>query len=236
MADFPARVIPSLLRKGLRVLDVGGGRTPCIPPRLAAAYGLHVTGLDLAEDELLKAEPGSYADRIIGDVATVPIPGSFDLILSRTVLEHVKDNRSAIRNLAASLADGGVMAHLVPCRYAPYAIVNRLLGNRLARRLLWTIYPTHAGVSGFQAYYDRCLPTQMAALCLANGLEVAELTPHFVSDYCRFFAPAHILDLCRQRLMQKTGIANLAETFIIVARKPSKRTSDNASGPPAKAA
>jgi 2-polyprenyl-3-methyl-5-hydroxy-6-metoxy-1,4-benzoquinol methylase len=223
LTDFSKRVVPSLLKPGLRVLDVGGGRAPCLSAETVSRFGLHVTGLDIADDELRRAPPGSYHDFIVGDVASVTIPGSFDLIFSRAVLEHVQDNRAAMKNLAGALAEGGIMAHFVPCRYAPFAVLNRLLGNRLAKRLLLSVYPKRIGVSGFKAYYDRCLPTQMAAFCRDGGMEIVELKPCFVSDYWKFFAPAHILDLCRQRLMQTLGVADLAETFTIVMRKPVSR-------------
>jgi len=220
LTDFSERVIPSLLKEGLRVLEVGGGQNPCITAGMVRQFKLHVAGLDVSEDELRRAPSGSYHQIIVGDVARVPIPGTFDLILSRAVLEHVEDNRSALTNLAGALAEGGIMAHFIPCRYAPYAVLNLLLGNKLAKRLLWKIYPDRMGISGFKAYYDRCVPSKMAAFCRDRGMEIIELTPYFVSDYWKFFAPAHILDLGRQRLMQMLGMVNLAETFTVVARKP----------------
>ena len=112
------------------------------------------------------------------------------------------------------------MAHFVPCRNAPFAIVNRLLGQPCARQLLLGIYPDRAGIAGFRAYYDQCVPSQMAACCQACGLEIAELTAHFASEYLQFFAPAHALDLCRQTCTSLWRARDYAETFVIVARKP----------------
>jgi 2-polyprenyl-6-hydroxyphenyl methylase/3-demethylubiquinone-9 3-methyltransferase len=217
--DFTYRVVPGLLKPGLRVLDVGGGRSPTISAAVVRQLGLHVVGLDISAAELNLAPPGAYAETIVGDVAETPIPGQFDLILSDAVLEHVRDNRRAVANLAACLAPGGTMAHFVPCRNAPFALLNRWLGNWLAKKILLGIYPERQGVAGFPAYYDQCVPSRLAGLCRQCGLEVVELTPYFVSDYCEFFAPAYTMELARQSALRLIGARDFAETFVLVARK-----------------
>ena len=139
--DFRDRVLPSLIRPGMRVLDVGGGKEPAISPAMKQRYGLAITGLDVSATELEQAPAGSFDQTIVGDVATVSIPGSYDLIFSRAVLEHVANPRAAIANLARVLAPGGTMAHFMPCGNAPFAVLNRWLGNKAARRLLFSIFP-----------------------------------------------------------------------------------------------
>jgi SAM-dependent methyltransferase len=220
LEDFTTRVVPGLLKPRLRVLDVGGGRAPCFDAATVARLDLHVTGLDISGEELAAAPTGSYHATIVGDVGAQPIPGRYDLILSRAVLEHVANTRAAIGYLAAALAEGGAMAHFVPCRNAPFAVFNRLLGERLSQWLLWSIYPETVGIAGFPAYYRDCVPSRMAATCRKVGLDAVEVRPYFASEYLRFFAPAHLLDLCRQVFLQKLGAADLAETFVIIAHKP----------------
>jgi 2-polyprenyl-6-hydroxyphenyl methylase/3-demethylubiquinone-9 3-methyltransferase len=220
LQDFSTRVVPRLLRPGLRVLDVGGGRAPCVDVATVRRLDLHVTGFDVSAGELASAPQGSYNAMIVGDAGGQPISGCYDLIFSRTVLEHVADPRAALSNLAAALAEGGVMAHFVPCRNAPFAVLNRLLGERFSQRLLWSVYPETKGIAGFPAYYRDCVPSRMAAACRDVGLEVVETEPYFASEYLRFFAPAHLLDLCRQVFLQTLGATDLAETFVIIARKP----------------
>ena len=220
MNEFWRRVVPGLLRPGLRVLDVGGGRAPVIASETVQRLDLKVVGLDVSEAELLAAPPGSYSEMIVGDVTDARIPGSFDLILSQAVLEHVRDTRRAIANLTGALSEGGTMAHFVPCRNAPFAVLNRLLGNSLARRILFGIYPERQRTAGFRAYYDRCVPSELGRICLACGLEIVALEPYFVSDYWQFFAPVHALDLSRQVIMHWLRASDLAETMVVVARKP----------------
>lgn len=220
LADFTARVVPSLLGQRLRVLDVGGGRRPVIDPGIVERLQLHVTGLDLSEDELRAAPPGSYQATIVGDVSRVAIAGPFDLILSRAVLEHVADPAAALGALAAALAPGGTMAHVVPCGHAPFAVAHRLLGHRLSRRLLRATHPDRTEIESFAAYYRLCIPSRMAAHCRRQGLEIVELRPHFASDYLHFCAPLHFVELSRQTLFALCGLTDWCETFILVARKP----------------
>ena len=120
------------------------------------------------------------------------------------------------------------MAHFMPCRNAPFAVLNRLLGQRLSQRLLWSIYPETVGIAGFPAFYRDCVPSRMAAACRDLGLEVIETRPYFASEYLRFFAPAHMLEICWQAFLQALGATDLAETFVIVARKPAKPASGEA--------
>jgi SAM-dependent methyltransferase len=201
------------------VLDVGGGSSPTIRPEIVRELGLFVVGLDISAERLQRAPAGAYQDVIVGDVATVRLSGPFDLVLSNAVLEHVDDVAAAIGNMAGALSENGLMAHFAPCRNAPFAIINRLLGDRLARRVLLGLHPERAAIAGFPARYDRCVPSSLRAICRRSGLEVVELRPYYVSEYFEFCFPLHVLDLLRQCVLAAVRWPDLAETFTIVARK-----------------
>jgi 2-polyprenyl-3-methyl-5-hydroxy-6-metoxy-1,4-benzoquinol methylase len=218
---FLDRILPGLLKPGLRVLDVGGGKHPAIPLETKQNLGLHVVGLDVSKTELALAPTGAYDATVVGDVATVSIPGHYDLIYSRAVLEHVAAPRAAVANLAGVLASGGIMAHFMPCRNAPFAIVNRWLGNRVARRVLFTFVPKDES-GGFRAYYRDCTPTRLSRIFRECGLEVVKITPYYNSSYTAFFAPLYGLETCRQLLMCSLRLENFSESFSIVARRSGK--------------
>jgi 2-polyprenyl-3-methyl-5-hydroxy-6-metoxy-1,4-benzoquinol methylase len=218
--DFHDNVLPSLLRTGQRVLDVGGGKHPAISLQTKQDLGLHVVGLDVSETELAQAPTGAYDSIVVGDAAAIEIPGQYDLIFSRSVIEHVADPRAAVANLAGVLARGGIMAHVVPCRNAPFAIINRRLGNRMARRLLFAIFPEKEDHSGFQAHYRDCTPSRLSRICRECDLEVVKITPYYNSGYTSFFAPLYTLEMLRQTLMCCLRQENFAEAFSIVARAP----------------
>ena len=220
--DFHEQVLPSLLKKGLRILDVGGGKHPAISLQTKQELGLHIVGLDVSETELAQAPTGAYDAIVVGDAAAVEIPGRYDLVFSRSVFEHVAEPHAAFANLAGVLAPGGIMAHVVPCRNAPFAILNRWLGNRAARRLLFTIFPEKEDHSGFEAHYRDCTPAHFERMCRESGLEVVRIIPYYNSGYASFFAPLYTIEMLRQALMCSLRQENLAEAFSIVARAPQR--------------
>lgn len=218
--DFRERVLPGLLRAGQRVLDVGGGKHPAISLQTKRDLGLHVVGLDVSAAELAEAPSGAYDATIVGDVATVGIPGRYDLVFSRSVIEHVADPRGALANLAGVMAPGGLMAHVIPCRNAPFAMLNRWLGNDAARRLLFAIFPEKEEHSGFRVYYRECTPGRLARICREHHLEIVRIVPYYNSGYTSFFAPLYTVEMLRQALMCSLRLENLAEAFSIVVRAP----------------
>lgn len=218
--DFRDRVLPGLLQEGQRVLDVGGGKHPAIDLATKRRLELYIVGLDIDADELKRAPEGVYDDTVVGDVAEATIPGQYDLIISKTVLEHTQQNERVIANLAGSLGEGGTMAHFIPCKNALFARINLLLGNNVSRKILFALQPEKKTTSGFKAYYEFCTPSQMSRLCEENGLQVDRLTAYFSSDYCSFFAPLYTLDIMRQLLMKMLCPQDMAENFIIIASKP----------------
>jgi 2-polyprenyl-3-methyl-5-hydroxy-6-metoxy-1,4-benzoquinol methylase len=224
--DFRDRVLPGLLRPGMRVLDVGGGKFPGIPLATKQSLGLHVTGLDISASELKQAPPGAYDGIVVGDVATVELAGSYDLIFSRAVLEHVSDPVRALANLASVLAPGGVMAHAVPCRNASFAVLNRWLGNRLGRQLLFAVFPEKRKNSGFPAFYRDCTPSGLSRACQRLGLEV-EILPYYRSDYTSFFVPAYVVFTLMQASVCALGLEDLSEVFAILARRPDIGSEDS---------
>lgn len=219
---FKREVAPAYLAKGLRVYDLGGGSQPYFDLAQKNKFGLHVTGLDISEDELAASPEGSYDSKIVTDLCNFNGLGDADLVICQATLEHVPDTAGALRAIAETLAPGGGRALLfLPCRNAVFARLNLLLPETVKQRLLFTLFPGKAGGhDGFKAFYDRCTPREIANLAKANGLEVEEQRLFWISSYFTIFTPAFML----WRLYQ--GVAYLiigeqaAETFTIVLKKP----------------
>ncbi len=218
---FRQEILPNVLSPGMRVLDVGGGKHPAIDPVTKKHLDLEVVGLDVSSTELAQAPVGAYDDVIVGDVASVELPArAFDLVLSVTVLEHVRDVPSAVQCMSQAVAPGGVMAHLLPCANAGFAMVNRALGNRMGRRVLFSVFPELRHDCGFPAYYHRCTPRELGKLCHEAGTSEVTIIPYFASEYASFFLPAYLLEVSRQLLLRRLGLTQYAEMFTIIARKP----------------
>lgn len=97
-----------MLRPGVRVLHIAPEKG--LGPRIAAVPGVAYTAGD-------KHEPGYRypAGTIDLDITAMPFPeGAFDLVICSHVLEHVPDDRRAMRELRRVLAPDGVGLILVP--------------------------------------------------------------------------------------------------------------------------
>jgi SAM-dependent methyltransferase len=118
------------LRPGMRLLDAGcgGGRHLCEPFRMP---GVDVAGVDLNWGDLGKARgylslmSGDASGRWVvaqADVTKLPFGDeSFHVVVCSEVLEHVADNRAAVRELVRVLKPGGDLVVTVP-RFWPERI------------------------------------------------------------------------------------------------------------------
>ena len=112
-------------RPGQVVLDVGGGKE-CPFLRYVDAPRAHlIVALDVSEEELRRNRRIDH--KIVADAAAHGFPlrdGSADLVVSRAVVEHIRDNAAFFGNCARVLRQGGVMVHAFPGRFAPFALMN----------------------------------------------------------------------------------------------------------------
>lgn len=103
---------------GRRVLDAGCG-LGLYMERLAA-HGATVHGIEL-EQERAQAASKVSPHAIQASAEALPYPDeSFDLVFSNEVLEHVQDDRQAVREAVRVLAPGGSLAIFVPNRLYPF--------------------------------------------------------------------------------------------------------------------
>ncbi|HID86993.1 MAG TPA: class I SAM-dependent methyltransferase [Anaerolineae bacterium] len=117
MADCLAQALPPLSK---RVLDAGSGNGSLVVA--LARRGYRVEGVDLSPACVAYSRgliqrlglAGRAAVRV-GDVARLPYPDeSFDGLTSGEVLEHVPDDRRAVREFHRVLRPGGVCVVTVP--------------------------------------------------------------------------------------------------------------------------
>ncbi len=207
------------LRDCAVVCDVGGGKHPAIDRSQHLSLSLKVVGLDIDRDELANAPIGAYDDVICADICAYRGGENCDLVISNSVLEHVKDSAAAMRGIASLLKPGGRAVLLVPCRKALYARVNMLLPERWKRRLLCTILPGAKTHCGFPAYYDHCTPGEMSLIAESVNLKPVELKAFYHSPYYSFFFPLYLARLLWTSLHKWLAGDEAAENFILVLEK-----------------
>jgi len=219
------------------VIDVGAGRQCPYLKFVGDGREPYVVGIDSCEEEIRHNQDISAP--IVGDVtAALPFAAnSVDIITSRSVLEHLKDTASFIGQCSDTMVDGGIMIHCCPCRFSPFALINQMVPNRLAKFLLALFHPEWAEDCGFVAYYNNCWYSRLTNVMKSHGFEiVAREFRYYQAIYFDFFLPAYVIMLSYDLLIYALGIKNVACQMIIVARKLPTRTGSIVSRPVQRAA
>jgi SAM-dependent methyltransferase len=156
---FALKVL-SILTEDMIVLDFGAGRGAMADPPGSFAKNLNilrgrctrVIGLDV--DPVVRTNPTLDEAIVVDAGSDLPLPdASVDLIVARSVLEHIDDPRRVASELARVLRPGGWFCASTPSRWGYVAIGARLIPNRLHARVLAPIqagsrqerdvFPTH---------------------------------------------------------------------------------------------
>ncbi len=131
------------LRDNITILDIGGGKTWHFREQRKNFSGLRVIALDPSEKEL--SYNHDVDEKIIfamGIDARAPLDdNSVDIVTSHMVLEHIPNNNYTMREISRILKPGGKFISAFPCKFAIFAIINQMLPNWLARKILFAIHP-----------------------------------------------------------------------------------------------
>jgi 2-polyprenyl-6-hydroxyphenyl methylase/3-demethylubiquinone-9 3-methyltransferase len=176
--DYIESRLERVLRKGAfkqqEILEVGcGGGLIC---EELARRGLLVTGIDPAQGAIedarryvQKSYLGQNAHFDCGYAESLPYAdGSFSVIVSLDVLEHVSDLALTIKEIARVLAPGGIFI---------FDTINRTLLSRLA--LIWIgerFFRKQGLLPGLHDYAAFIKPEELQELLTYNALQVQELT------------------------------------------------------------
>jgi hypothetical protein len=183
------------VHKPRRILECGGIDRPLLEKSARYAY----VGIDIED------KPRCYAvyDEFYVRSVEQPFGTQVDMVISNTLLEHVRNNRDAVRQMHAALTVRGTTHHYVPSKYHPYSLILRIIGPRLQKRLIGLLRPEGTEVSGYPAFFDQCSPREMERLFEAAGFSEVDIRPFYrANDYFDFFFPAYLVitafeNLCR---------------------------------------
>ncbi len=150
---------------GKRALDVGCGAGLLCEP--LARLGADVTGLDAAAENIAAAQAHAALSGLTIDYRTGSVEdlrdGTFDLVTSLEVIEHVTDPAGFVAGLARALAPGGVLVLSTP---------NRTALSRLA--LITLAEGTGTIPRGTHDWNKFLTPGDLTPLVEAAGLRVVE--------------------------------------------------------------
>jgi len=149
---------------GKSALDVGCGAGLFAEP--LARLGAEVTAIDAAAELIEAAKAHAAGQGLAIDyrhAAVEDIGGSFDLVTSMEVIEHVADPQAFLKSLSARLAPGGLLVLSTPNRTA------------LSRILMVTIAEGIGRIpKGTHDHARFITPDEMKAMLTAAGLAVID--------------------------------------------------------------
>lgn len=140
------------VRKSCLVLDAGcGHKGGCILTTSTNAYGV---GLDIDRKNIKESVKKSKDLQLhnlaflVGDIEELPFrKNQFDVIVSRDVLEHLKDSEKATRELAFSLKKGGKLLICTSNAFNPSSIIDGVLPKSVSEAVIRMLGGPH--------YYER---------------------------------------------------------------------------------
>lgn len=216
---------PSYLHELARLIhaDIERLQPPCVAelggadrPLLSRGGSYALLGVDIDDKPECRA---SYDQFLVMSVEN-PLPVLVDMIVSTTLLEHVRDNNRAIGSIARSLNPGGRTHHYMPSKWHPYSLLLRMVGAAWQKRLIGMLRPEAAGTTGYPAFFDHCSPGQMLRLFRRHGFTEVEIVPFYsAAGYFDFFLPAFLLVRLHERVCSFFQVRALSSGFIISATK-----------------
>lgn len=215
---FDQRIDRVLARPGITILDVGSGRRPTVGPERRPP-GCHYIGLDLSASELGRAPAGAYDEIVVGDAATshASLVGRADLIVSFYVFEHIEHLDVALDQLRSYLKPGGRLVAVFSGKHAVFAVLKRLIPDRLGSWLVWRIMGQPRDAV-FPAFYTGCTDEALHGM-LDRWAEPEVLGLWRGANYFRFLRPLAGLYVSYEEWAMLSGRGDLAPYYLVSARR-----------------
>jgi SAM-dependent methyltransferase len=223
---YPDSVLELARRHGVSdVAELGGGANPQVADADKWGFVNHRVVIDISANELAKA--GGDVETRVADLCR-PIAtghGSYDLVFSTLLCEHLADPRTFHQNCFNLLRPGGLSIHFFPTLFAFPFVVNRLIPERAAHSLLSKIHRErieHGKHDKFPAYYRWTTgPTRRAVNRFESvGFEVMEFHASFGHQYYKVIPPLNAVEKAKSRFLLRHPVPALTSYATVVLRKP----------------
>ncbi|MDT7573152.1 MAG: hypothetical protein QOE05_3326 [Actinomycetota bacterium] len=228
LSGFPATLRQLIAdHEPASICDVGGGASAALTVDEVQELRVRYTLLDISKRELEKS-PGAY-HKVEADIASPDLAQTladrFDLMHSRMVAEHVEHPESMHQNVFDLLNPGGHAIHLMPTLWDPAFVLNWLLPERLAGKVLAKLQPTRRlrrDQAKFPAYYRWCRgPSRRQIRRIeAIGYEVVAVSAYFGTGYAMRIPVLNKLVELWIKALLKHPLPALTSYCIVVLRRP----------------
>ena len=213
-------VIRKHLSSGHRVLDAGCGRYLRFGYEFSGSA--QVVGIDL--DSTLETTNRRPPYGVRGDLSLLPFASDgFDIIISRSVIEHLECPQKVFQEFARVLRPGGKVILLTPNKYDYVSLIAAMTSYRIHRALVSRIFQVSED-DVFPTLYRANTISAMRSALASAGLEENKI--RMINHYPAYlmFSPVLFrLGVLYERLTSLEALQSLRGSILCIFEKP-KRT------------
>jgi SAM-dependent methyltransferase len=202
-------------RANSTLLDVGCGREAPVL-RKFKEYAKELIGLELVE--FRNADPELRL--LSGSVGAIPLPDhSVNVVMARSVMEHVTDPLSGFREISRVLKPGGSFVFLTPNFYDYASLVAMLVPNRFHGPIVEAT-EGRPQEDVFPTVYKCNTKKAVQTLAEQSGLVLADF--RYLSQYPNYFLFNGILfalAMAYEKLISKVPLLHFLQGWILVTVK-----------------
>lgn len=221
--DHPYRLFESkvndILEPSMTLLDAGCGRTaPVLKTYIGRAKRL--IGVEMVEFSGVPPEIETYHT----DLAHIPLPNNcVDIIMSRSVFEHLQKPEEVYLEMARILKPGGTIVFLTANMWDYGTLIARMVPNQFHARIVKTV-EGRPEEDTFPTAYKTNTRKDVERLARISGLQIDSFTYHNqYPNYLLFNAFLFLIGVAYERITTNFYFLRKLRGWIMVSvSKPDK--------------
>lgn len=220
--DVPTRealmeeAVLTVLRSNQTLLDAGCGATLALLKKYAGLASFAV-GVDLVTPS---EKPTARSGITVGDLSALPFrDGAFDIVVSRSVVEHLENPEAVFREVARTLKSGGKVIFTTPNRYYYSSLIAWIIPFRWKDLYMRRVFGDE-GYDHFPVFYRANTSRALRRVAARSGLLIVRLQAIRHFPYYFLFSPVLFrLGMLYDWLVTGLRLNSLQSTWLVVMER-----------------
>lgn len=221
--------VESLVRPGIRILDVGCGKeflVNWLRTDLHRRWSASIVdqavifGIDPYLPSL-RENPSRLGACALAD--HLPFPSaSFDLVTANMVVEHLADPGMVLAEACRVLRPGGAFVFHTPNLHAPPIWLSNILPYALKRMIVPLIEGGRQEEDVFPTLYRMNTREEIVSSVAVAGFQVEQIDHVFTAPFTKMLGPLVIVELLLIKLFRSERFASWRPDLVCILRKPAR--------------